>query len=135
MTGVRESDQLIEPRRCLAGIDRSTGDLEALSDIVCEPGSDERRSGIEQHGVATATLLAGEDGADPLGVEGRIATGELCRGARIDSERARIQLPLVQIAVANLDDEVGTGGESSSIPPSPCTTSACRAPRSASASA
>ena len=53
---------------------------------------------------------------------GRVAAAQLGRVAALDAELERVELVLADRAVLDLADEVRAAGESSSMPPAPCTT-------------
>src|SRR6059036_3928142 len=65
---LREHDQLVEPRRRRARVDRLLRELEPLAQVVCVPACCDRAGGVEQDRAAPAAVLAREDGADRGGV-------------------------------------------------------------------
>ena len=100
----------IEAARGRARVDRLAAEPEALAEIVGEAGGDERRRGVQQHGVAAAAALAREHRADRRGVLRRRAAAQLGGIGGLDPEIARVELPLAHVAVDDLDDEARAVG-------------------------
>src|SRR5262245_32677952 len=104
-----ELSQLFEPRPCGAGIDRLGGEAESVADVGGHPGGDERGCGVEENGVAARAGLTREHPAHGDRVLRRRAAAQLVEIAGVEAERTRVELVLVDVALANLQDEIRPG--------------------------
>ena len=106
-------------------------------EVVGVPGRGDRSRGVEQDRVALrAAHVAGEDRADLAGVLLRAAARERRRVATARSRAPRGRCTRSRTSPSTTSEtRFGPHGESSSIPPKPCTTNARRVPSWASASA
>ena len=95
---------------------------QAFPNVVCLADRGDRARGVEEHGGAVGTVRAGEHVAQGGRVRLRIAAAQLVRVAALDSQVERVELVLADSAGVDLADEVRPAGESSSMPPAPCTT-------------
>src|SRR5439155_2328499 len=107
---MREFSQLAEPGRRRAGVDRRPRPHQPLAEVRGMASRRDRTGGVQQHRVALAACGAAEDRLDRPRVLLRGAALELGGVAGLDAELGRIDRALVDGAVDDLADEVGTGG-------------------------
>src|SRR5262249_25561517 len=105
-----EGDELLEPLRGGARVDRLARELQPLPEVLGMAACGDRARRVEEDRVAAAAAGAGEDLTDARGIRGRVAAAQLVRVAAGDAEVERVDLAAVRLAVDDLVHEVRPGG-------------------------